>query len=119
MDLVRWMKDYSRDKRKVGAGKELGYVFVQADLYEGLVEHFGVSESRSRGCVAYANKIHGAFCLEEFDVWVMPYSWYEGVGLERRWMMGVWVQMSCGPTCFLRSFGATEGIGVLPGTIEP
>lgn len=71
LDLVRWMKDYSRDKRKVGAGKEPGYVFVQADLYEGLVEHFGVSESRSRGCVAYANKIHGAFYLEEFDVWVI------------------------------------------------
>ena len=71
LGLVRWMKDYSRDKHKVGAGKELGYVFVQADLYEGLVGHFGIPESRSRGCVAYANKIHGAFYLEEFDVWVI------------------------------------------------
>ena len=71
LGLVRWMKDYSRGKHKVGAGKELGYVFVQADLYEGLVGHFGIPESRSCGCVAYANKTHGAFYLEEFDVWVI------------------------------------------------
>lgn len=71
LGLVRWMRDYSRGKCKVGAGEELGYVFVQADLYEGLMGHLGIPENRSRECVAYVNKTHGAFYLEEFDVWVI------------------------------------------------
>lgn len=71
LGLVRWMRDYSRGKCEVGAGKELEYVFVQADLYEGLMGHLGIPENRSRECVAYVNKTHGAFYLEEFDVWVI------------------------------------------------